>query len=167
MRVLPPQTAKAAWEWGWSLLGYLCTPPPEMPTSADSWQAEGASLESCCSASSAHAIARTEAQRLGCLLVWPPQTAKVAWELEWSLLGYLCTPPPEMRTSADSWQAEWASLESCCSASSAHATARTEAQRLGLLACLATSNCKRILGMGVVPLRLPFQPCSENANVCR
>jgi len=81
----------------------------------------------------------------GCLLVLPPQTAKAAWEWGWSLLGYLCTPPPEMPTSADSWQAEGASLESCCSAPSAHATARTEAQRLGMLACLATSNFKRIL----------------------
>jgi len=50
-----------------------------------------------------------------------------------------------MQTSADSWQAEGASLESCCSASSAHGTAHTEAQKLRLLACLATSNFKRIL----------------------
>jgi len=48
--------------------------------------------------------------------------------------------------SADSSQAERASLESCCSASSAHATARTEAQRPGLLACLAPSNFNGILG---------------------
>jgi len=46
--------------------------------------------------------------------------------------------------SADSWQPERASLKSCCSASCAHGTARTEAQRLGLLACLATSNVKSI-----------------------
>ena len=51
--------------------------------------------------------------------------------------------------SADSWQPEGASVESCCSASSAHGTARTEAQRLGLLACLATSNFQRVPGMGV------------------
>ena len=51
-----------------------------------------------------------------------------------------------MRTSADSSQAERASLESCCSASSAHGTARTETQRLGLLACLAPSNFKHSLG---------------------
>ena len=38
-------------------------------------------------------------------------------------------------------------MEICCSASSAHGTAHTEAQRLGLLACLATSNFKRNLGM--------------------
>jgi len=55
------------------------------------------------------------------------------------------SPPPKMRTSADSRQAEGASLESCCSASSAHDTARTEAQRLGLLACLATLNFKHSL----------------------
>jgi len=34
-------------------------------------------------------------------------------------------------------------MECCCSASSAHGTARTEAHTLGLLACLATSNFKR------------------------
>ena len=59
-----------------------------------------------------------------------------------------CSPAPKMRTSADSWQPEGASLESCCSASSAHGTACTEAQRLELLACLATSNLKPSLGMG-------------------
>jgi len=37
-------------------------------------------------------------------------------------------------------------MQNCCSASSAHDTARTEAQRLGLLVCLATSNFKSILG---------------------
>jgi len=53
---------------------------------------------------------------------------------------------PKMRTSADSSQAERSSLESCCSASSAHGNARTEARRLRLLACLATSNFNRIFG---------------------
>jgi len=56
------------------------------------------------------------------------------------------SPALKMRTSADSSQAERASLESCCSASSAHGTARTGAQKLVLLACLATSNFKRSLG---------------------
>ena len=55
------------------------------------------------------------------------------------------SPALKMRTSADSSQAERGSLESCCSASSAHGTARTKAQRLGLLACLTTSNFKRSL----------------------
>ena len=55
-------------------------------------------------------------------------------------------PAVKMQTSADNSQAERASLESCCSASSAHGTARTEAQRLGLLAGLAITNFKRSLG---------------------
>jgi len=54
--------------------------------------------------------------------------------------------------SADGSQPEGASLESCCSASSACGTARTDAKRMGLLACLATSNFKRSLGS---PCRTP------------
>jgi len=173
------------------------SPAPKMRTSADRSQAETASLESCCSASSAHGTARTEAQRLGllaciatlnvkrsfmipcrasptallpkcerlliaysqktlawkavaqphlpmallaqrqrdwvCLLVLPPQNSNLTF-------GDPCRAPPaallsKMRKSADSSQAERASLECCCSVSSAHGTARTEAQRLGL-ACL-------------------------------
>jgi len=69
--------------------------------------------------------------------------------------------------SADSWQPEVASLESCCSATSAHGTARTEAQRLGLLTCLATSNFKRIPGLEGVPAAFLSQPSFENANICR
>jgi len=44
---------------------------------------------------------------------------------------------------------------------------KTEAQRLGLLACLAISNFKRILGFKGLSARLLSQPCSEYANVCR
>jgi len=69
--------------------------------------------------------------------------------------------------SADSCQPEGASLERCCSASSAHGGARTEAQRLGLLPCLATSNFKPILGFEGVPATHISLPFSENANVCR
>jgi len=67
-----------------------------------------------------------------------------------------------MQTSADSSQAERTSLESCCSASSAHGSARTEAQRLGLLACLATSNVIRIFGSpcSVFPATL-LQKCER------
>jgi len=54
------------------------------------------------------------------------------------------SPALKMRTSADSSQPERASLEICCSVSSVHGTACTEPQRLGLLACLAPSNFKRI-----------------------
>jgi len=53
-----------------------------------------------------------------------------------------------MQTSADRWQTEGASLQSCCSASSAHDTTRTEPQSLELLASLDTSNFKRSLAMG-------------------
>jgi len=69
-----------------------------------------------------------------------------------------------MRTSADSWQAEGASQESCCSASSAHGSARIEAQRLELLACLATSNFKRSLAMGGachIPLAALLRRCER------
>ena len=58
------------------------------------------------------------------------------------MTGTSGSPALTMRTSADSSLPEGASLERCCSASSAHGTARTEAQRRGLLACLATSNFK-------------------------
>jgi len=62
-----------------------------------------------------------------------------------------------MRTCSDSSHPKGSSVESCCSASSAHGTARTEAQRLWLLACLATSNFKRIPRIGV-PWQAPFAP---------
>ena len=181
-----------------------------MRTSPVRWQPEGASLESCCSASSAHGTARTEAQRLGLLACLATSNIKrrlggpyrdrpaallrkckrlqvagsqkgLAWKAvaqphlplallaqrhrDWdcllvlhlkfhtyteigggSLPSAFRSHALRMRTSADSWQPEGASLESCCSASSAHGTARTQAQSLGLLACLATSNFKRILG---------------------
>jgi len=84
-----------------------------------------------------------------------------------SLLESSGSPALKMQTSADSSQPEEASLKSCCSASSAHGTARTEAQRLGLLAFLATSNFKRSHGMGVVRARHVQQPSSKNANVSR
>ena len=70
---------------------------------------------------------------------------KLQTYLSWCVPGASSSPAAKMQMSADSSQTERASLESCCSASSVHGTARTEAQRLGLLACLATSNFKRIL----------------------
>jgi len=82
----------------------------------------------------------------GCLLVLPPQTSNESRDWRGSLPGSFRSPALKMRMSADSWQTEGASLESCCSVSSAHGTAQTEARRLGLLACLATSNFKRRLG---------------------
>ena len=72
---------------------------------------------------------------------------KLQTYLRWSMPGVFGSPVPKMRTSTDSSQAERPSLGSCCSASSAHGTARTEAKRLGMLACLASSNFKRIFGL--------------------
>jgi len=115
-----------------------------MRTSAVSLQPERASLESCCSASSAHGTARTEAQKLellACLV-----TLSFKRSLGCSMPAESRSPAKKMRTSADRSQPERASLESCFSASSAHGTARTEEQKLRLLACLAPSNFKRILG---------------------
>jgi len=136
-----------------------------MRTTADSWQAEGASLESCCSASicpwhCSHRGTETAAACLSCHL-------KLQMYPMLSVLVASLSPAPKKQTSADSLQAERASLESCCSASSAHCTARTEAQRLGLLAFLATSKFKRRLEKGGFPARLLSQPCSQNENFCR
>jgi len=153
--VLPPQTSDVGLkiEAGTMPVSYR-SPAPKMRTSADCCQAEEAILESCCSASSAHGTARTEAQRLSlfsCL-------ATLNFKCSLRMGGGSCQassviPSTKMRTCANSWEAERASLGSCCSASSAHGTARTEAQRLGLLACLATSKSKRRLGG---PCRMPL-----------
>ena len=77
---------------------------------------------------------------------------KLPTNLWWCVPGASGSPAPKMQKSADSSQPERASLQSCCSASSAHGTARTEAQSLGLLACLATSNFQCIL---MCPCRAP------------
>jgi len=140
---------KRMWECGLSLPGSFRSPAPKLRMSADSWQPEEAILESCCSASSAHGTARTEAQRMGLLAFLATLNFKRSLGMVVSLPGSFRSRALKMRTSAGSWQPEGASLESCCSASSAHGTARTEAQRVGLLACLATSNFKRSLGMVV------------------
>jgi len=114
--------------------------------SANSWQAEGASLESCCSASCAHGTARTEAQRMGLLACLENSNFKRSLGKGGCLPGSFHSPALKVRTSADSWQPEGASLQSSCSASSAHGSAHKEPQRLELLASLATSNFKCSLG---------------------
>jgi len=79
-----------------------------------------------------------------------------------SVPGASDSPAQKMRTSADSWQPEGASLERCCSAASVHGTARTEAQRLGMLACLATSNFRRYLwGLCQEPPAALLQKCER------
>ena len=113
------------------------SPAPKVRTSADSWQPEGASLESCCSASSAHGSARTEAQRTGLLACLATSNFKRSLGKLVYLIGSFRSSALEMRTSADSWQPEGASPESCCLASSGHGTVRIEAQRMGLIAYLA------------------------------
>ena len=144
-----------------------CSPVAKIRTSADSSQPERASLQRYCSASSAHGTAHTEAQRLGCFLVLPPQTSQLDSERGWCLLGFFPIHALKMRTSPVTSQPERASLESCCSASSAHGTARTEAQRLGVLACLANSNIQHMLITGKIPLWIISQPYFKNANVSR
>jgi len=133
-----------------------------MQTSADSWQAEEVSPESCYSASSALGTARTEAQRLGLLACLATSNFKRNVEMGGYLQSAFPRPALKMRMSAYSWQPEGASLESCCSASSSHGTARTEAQRLGLLACLDTSNFKRILvGQSRAPPAALLRKCER------
>jgi len=137
--VLPPQTENVERGLGY-LSGASSSPALKTQSSPDSLQGEGASLESCCSASSAHGTARTEAQRLGLLACLTTSNFQRVPEMGVSVLCASISPGPKVRMSADRSQGEGASLESCCSASSAHGTARTEAQRLGLLACFTTSN---------------------------
>jgi len=127
--VLPPQTSNVSWGWRGSLPGSFRSPAPNTRTSADSWQPEGAILESCCAASSAHGTARTEAQRLGLLASLAISNFKCNLGLKGVPAMLLSQPCSYTRTSSDSWQPEGAILESCCSASSAHGTTRTEAQK--------------------------------------
>ena len=98
------------------------------------------------------------AQRLrdwSCLLALVPQTLNVHHVF---LSLAFRSPAPKMQTSSGSSHPEGASLESCYSASSAHGTDRTEAHRLGLLACLATSNFKCSLwGLCQEPLAAVFR----------
>ena len=68
---------------------------------------------------------------------------KLQTYLSWCVPGDSSSPAAKTQMSADSSQTERASLESCCSASSVHGTAHTEAQSLGMLTCLAPSNFKR------------------------
>jgi len=143
--VLQTHTSNVPLLWGVSLPDASSSPALKMRTSADSSQTEGASLESCCSASTAHGTARREAQILGLLACLVPQTSNVS--RGWGVLPVSSSSStPKMRMSPDSSRPEGDSLESCCSASSAPGPARTEAQRVGLLTCIVTSIFKAISG---------------------
>ena len=76
--VLPHHISNVAWKWGGSLPGSFRSPAPKMRTSADRWQPEGASLQSCCSASFAMALLAQRHREWGCLLVLQLETSKVA-----------------------------------------------------------------------------------------
>jgi len=127
--VLPPQTSDVSRDWRGSLRGSFRSPAPNMRTSADSWQPEEARLESFPQPHLPMALLTQRHRDLGCLLVLPPQTSEVSQDWRGSVSGSFRSPDLKMRTSAASWQPEGASLESCCSFSSAHGTAHTEAQR--------------------------------------
>ena len=127
------------------------SPAVKIRMSPESSQPEGASLESCYSVSSAHGPARREAQRLGILAC--PNTSNFKRSPG---IGGPCLAPSAallrkceiLQTAGSQKGLDWKT----CSASSAHGSARKVAERLGLLACLAISNFKRILGMGYIPV---------------
>jgi len=100
----------------------------------------------------------------GCLLLLLSEISKVD---QGCLPGAFRSPGLKMQMSADSSQTERASLESCCSASSAHGPARTEEQRLWLLACLDTSNFKRILRGPCWALFAALLPKCEHLQIAR
>jgi len=138
--VLPPQNSSVYLGVG---AGGLGREAPKTRTSADSSQEGNASLESCCSASSAHALLAQRHRYGAACLSCPLKLQTYHWVY---VQRASSSPALKMRTSPDSSQAERDSLEGCCSSSSAQGSACTEAQRLGLLACIATSNFIRRFG---------------------
>jgi len=122
------------------------SPAPKMRTSAGSWQEKGLAWKAVAQSHVPMALLAQRQRDWGCLLVLPLQTSNVAWE--WRVVPATLLSQPCSENANVCWYlaGEGASGESYCSASSAEGTARTEAQRLGLLACLATSNFQHILG---------------------
>jgi len=107
--VLPPQTSDVTWGSG-SLAGSFRRPALKMRTSADSSQAEGASLKAVAHPHVPMALLAQRHRDWGCLLVLSPQRSNEAWGRV-SVLGTSDSPAPKMRTSADISQAEGASLK--------------------------------------------------------
>ena len=87
----------------------------------------GRSLQSWGARCGPRGTAGTETQRLGLLACLATSNFKRSLGMGESLPGAYSSPCPKMRTSLDSTYSEGASLESCCSESSTHGTARTEA----------------------------------------
>ena len=118
------------------MTGASGSPAPKIQTSADSSEPDRASWQSCCSASSAHGTARTEAQRLG-LIVLPPQTSKVTLRVRAERLRQPCSQNAKLCK-------ELTSINLACKAvAQPHLPMALLAQSqksLGLLACLATSK---------------------------
>ena len=123
-------------------------------------QPEGNKLESCSSTSSAHGTARTEAQRLGLLACLATSNFTRTFLCPHQVPQAALLPKCEgLQIACSQKGLAW---ESCCSASSVRGTARTEAPRLGLLACLATSNFKcSIGGPCLAPLAALLPKCER------
>ena len=144
------------------------SPATKMRTSADSSQPAIASLESCYLTSTAHGTAGTEAQRLGLLACLATSKFRRTRGMGVVTARFLLHPSTKVRTSAYSTQPEGNKLERCCSTSSAHGTARTETQRLGLLASLATSNFTRtFVGSYQAPPAALLPKCERLQIACR
>jgi len=138
------------------------SPAPKMQMSADWSEHERAILERCCSGSSAHGTAHTEAQRLGMLACLA--TSNFKHNMGGSVPGPCGSPAPKMRKSADSSQPKGDSLESSCSVSSVMALLAQRHRDWGCLLVLPPQTLIVALGVRAICLR---QPCSKIENVCR
>ena len=157
--VLPPQTSNV-------ILGSVRvasgSPVAKMRTSADSSQAERASLESCFSASCAHGTARTEALRLGLLVCLTTSNFKQ------SLGGPYPAPPAGLVRQCERLQIarrqkhlDWKAV------AQPHLPMALLARRhrdWGCLLVLAPQTSNLVFVVCAWGLQ---QPWSKNANVCR
>ena len=148
----------------WCVQEACGSPPPKIRTSADSWQPEGASLESCYSASSAHGTAHTVAQRLGCLLVLPPQTAKVAWEWGGPSQAPFAALLRKCERRQIAGRQKWLAWKAVAQPHLPMALLTQRHRDWGCLLLLPPQTSNVTYGVRAGSLR---QPCSENANVCR
>jgi len=161
--VLPPQTSNVTWEWG----GACQTPLAALLRTCERLQRAGSQKGLPWKALAQPHLPMAllaESHRVELLACLANSNFKRSLGMGGCLPGSFHSRAPKIRMSADRWQPEGASLQSCCSASSANDTARTEPQRLELLASLATSNFKRSLGIGgacQTPLAALLQRCER------